>query len=312
MTNALTVSRSKSPVINFDPSKLDYDAYEAALEREGAVKGGIFAGTEIAFKQGVFVVGYGTDKEELASLRLVVNFPYATKTWRKFNGKYMEYGAAAMIAANETLPDREEMGDNDKSEWPLGKFGSTKGQPEDPWKECLVLMARTKKGELFYFTADTISKRIAFSGLLKDIILEARRKPGMLPLVEFTAGKAENKDGEKFDVMKTAIVGWEKATKDDDPSNLFGGGDDAAIQEEDDDAPKKLAGPKATPRKAKKSVVEDDEPEIDEDEEAEVDAEGEFDDEDEDEEEVKPTKKAAKAAPKAASRTGKKRAGRFD
>lgn len=328
---ALTVTRSKTPVINFDPRNLNYDLYRETVERSEGARGGMFKGTEITFKQGEYVVGYGNDAEVVDELKLVVNFPYAMRAWRKLaKGVKPEYAAVAMIGEGQMLPPRADLGDMDKADWPQSTKGKNKGEPMDPWSELLVLMCRTKKGaELFHFTASTVSSRIAVGQLLIDIVTDAPRQHGKLPVVVFGTSKAENKNGERFDVPTFEIVEWVKATDADYPDDLT-----APVEDDQDDEETKalLPKPKATARKAKKPVVEDDEDdEADEEEVAPAPAraskkrkaapapvvEDDEDDEDDDaddaeDEEEEVVVKKPKAVAKAASRTGKKRTGRFD
>ena len=80
---------------------------------------------------------------------------------------------------------REELGDLDPSEWPIGPSG----QPEDPWKhqQCLVLQ-HTDTNEMYTFATTSDTGRRAVGNLLRHFKRMQRINANELPVIRLGAG----------------------------------------------------------------------------------------------------------------------------
>ena len=91
-------------------------------------------------------------------------------------------------------PAREELGDDDPTQWPVSKFD---GEPGDPWKESVfVPLEDSTTGELF--TLQIVSKPrsaaiYAVDGLLRHCHMLMRRSPDMCPVIKLKMSQYESK-----------------------------------------------------------------------------------------------------------------------
>ena len=92
----------------------------------------------------------------------------------------------------QTHPYREDMGDLDQAEWPIGIGGT----PSDPHKDTrYVYLINLRSGKTYTFITDTIGGRQAV-GELKDAIGIVRQaRPGALPVVQLATGSMKSRYG---------------------------------------------------------------------------------------------------------------------
>jgi hypothetical protein len=98
------------------------------------------------------------------------------------NGKPAQH---KITHTGETHPWRDDLGDDDKTEWELG-IG---GQPKDPWRDTrYVYLVDLRTGKTYTLVSDTTGMRQAV-GELKDAIATVRlARPGALPVVQLATG----------------------------------------------------------------------------------------------------------------------------
>lgn len=236
MSNELTVTKGDRPIAR--GGKINYalltevaNAYkeqQAQYDDRPAVPG-----TLLLFKQGEWLIE-GDERKRLATgTGFIVDFANLTFAWRKFkdvtdkNGKpvlnhkgnpkrYPEHAAVAYPFAGEVLPDRDTLGDLDKSLW--GKY---QGRPEDPWSMvvCVPMYlddeGHKRDGELFRFEASGISAVNRVKRLMAQFATEARmQEPNSFPVIEIDYESAERKteDGEvqrwKVPVLDIVDAEW--------------------------------------------------------------------------------------------------------
>ena len=253
MSMELTVVKQGSPVAAIDLANLNFDIAQKWLDTQGGSRA--FAGEQIAFngQDGVYKIGFGAKAQELDEVELVVNFPHVMDCWQEWAGTAPTYPFIAQPFAGQALPRRDSLGDLDQSLWADDKFkkdSDGKKAKRDPWQQVMVLVARTPKGRLFHFMASTISTKMALTQLLRDAVVEAKRKPGQLPVVNFSSKKIKSDDG-NYHVIDFKITGWVKAEASDNPAGGMLVSTDEAPEADDTEA-KTVAKPrvKAEPKPA--------------------------------------------------------------
>jgi hypothetical protein len=125
-------------------------------------------------------------------------------SWKKFNAD----GEPPVVHGGPLydgyiLPRREELGDTDEKEWPIGLDGF----PADPWKHFIeIVLQRQDTAETFLFATSSKTGRKAVSQLLKH----CQRSPhGSIPLVQLHTGSFKHRDPRIGQVRRPnfAVVG---------------------------------------------------------------------------------------------------------
>jgi hypothetical protein len=92
------------------------------------------------------------------------------------------------------LPEREELGDTDKADWPAG----LDGQPKDPWQNTRFLyLVDPISAEAFTFSTSSWGGRGAVIDLADQIQRVRHSKPSAVPVVELRAQAMQTKFGKK-------------------------------------------------------------------------------------------------------------------
>jgi hypothetical protein len=120
------------------------------------------------------------------------------------NGKPVEY---RMREPGRRLPDREELGYDDQSEWEAGPSG----EPQDPWRNTrLVYLVDPKTAEAYTFSTSSWGGRGAVTDLGDQITRMRTVHADAVPIVELRAAEMPTKYGRKSKpVFK--IVAWRTA-----------------------------------------------------------------------------------------------------
>jgi len=102
------------------------------------------------------------------------------------------------------LPERDELGDLDKTEWELGPDG----QPKDPWQNTrFVYLVDPISAEAYTFVTASWGGRQAVNDLADQIQRVRYRNPGASPLVELHAEPWMTKFGRKSKPF-FKVIGW--------------------------------------------------------------------------------------------------------
>ena len=122
--------------------------------------------------------------------------------WVKwYGGKPVEY---LMREPGKRLPERDELGDLDKTKWELGPDG----QPKDPWQNTrFVYLVDPTSAEAYTFVTASWGGRQAVNDLAEQIQRVRYRNPGASPLVELHAEPWMTKFGRKSKPF-FKVVGW--------------------------------------------------------------------------------------------------------
>ena len=110
----------------------------------------------------------------------------------------------------QTHPWREDLGDDDKTEWELGVGES----PKDPWRDTrYVYLVNLRSGKTLTFVTDTVGGRQAV-GELKDAIMTVRQaQPHALPVVQLATTTMPTKYGGVRPRPSFEIVDWRSGTR---------------------------------------------------------------------------------------------------
>jgi hypothetical protein len=123
-------------------------------------------------------------------------------TWTKFiNSKRVAQKVYRTIDG-EMAPEREELGDNDESEWP-----TRNSRPKDPWSRAVYLPMKDSAGEIVAFKA-TGGSAIGEIGELVGMYGSTDRH-GKFPVVELQTRNFESQHGSVIYVPVFRLVSWE-------------------------------------------------------------------------------------------------------
>jgi hypothetical protein len=112
--------------------------------------------------------------------------------WQKWEN--LKPTAHILREPDKQLPERDELDDNDESEWETGPDG----QPKDPWSSTrLVYLLDPETAEMFTFSTSSWGGRSAVSELGDQIMRMRCGKPNAVPLVELCASPMITKFGRK-------------------------------------------------------------------------------------------------------------------
>ena len=116
-----------------------------------------------------------------------------------------ETETTVLIADGKPIPQREDLGDDDRNEWETDPNGT----PQDPWQVINTLpMKDPETGQDFVFTTGSRGGIGAIGKLSKKYGPERHRQAGKLPVIEIGSGSYHhNTYGDvKYPTFK--IVGW--------------------------------------------------------------------------------------------------------
>jgi hypothetical protein len=164
------------------PSDDGWDA-AAAENAERVIKG-----TLLKFADWNWTKGKDTELEKGISFAALSTAAGWVKWWE---GKPIQY---KMREPGRSLPEREELGDLDQSEWEVGPNGELK----DPWQNTrFVYLVDPKTAEAYTFATATWGGRQAVNDLAEQIQRMRYGRPGAVPLVELDAAPMQTKFGRK-------------------------------------------------------------------------------------------------------------------
>jgi len=129
-------------------------------------------------------------------------------------GRPVEY---LMRQPGKKLPDRSELGDDDKRDWEAGPDG----KPKDPWQNTrFMYFVDPTTGEEYTFSTSTWGGRGAVSDLADQIQRARNTSPGVVPLVELRAAPMLTRFGKKSRPF-FKVIDWRRNDEINDKP-LFG------------------------------------------------------------------------------------------
>jgi hypothetical protein len=165
---------------------------DEALDRHLAKWGGS-GGRMFGFNGSTGIFRTLDDNTEIPSGTKFIAFLHETRRgFIKFNGEGVPPDVQ-MVRIDEDVEDieRDPLGENDRSKWPLGMDG----QPADPWKEQIVIpMARDDAGrELYLYVSRGIVAMNSAGDLLGRWRWHPNRAAGLIPVVIIESGTYPSK-----------------------------------------------------------------------------------------------------------------------
>ncbi len=189
----LAKTETQVPATQGDP----YTAYGRAV------------GTDTPFLK--FIKGqfkYGVDDEVLPlRTRLVPHMSELRAGFIKWKDGAPEDEVMVRIAEGKPIPQREDLGDDDRNAWET----DPNGMPLDPWKEVNTLpMKDPETGQEFIFTTGSRGGIGAIGKLATKYGRQRDKQAGKLPVIEIGSDSYFHKKRSiNVDFPTLKIVGWE-------------------------------------------------------------------------------------------------------
>ncbi len=187
----LAKTETQLPATQGDP----YAAYGAAV------------GTDTPFLK--FVKGqfkYGVDDEVLPlGTRLVSHMAELKAGYIKWKDGVPETETMVRIADGKPIPQREDLGDDDRNDWETDPNGT----PQDPWQICNTLpMKDPETGQEFIFTTGSRGGIGAIGKLASGYGRARYKQADKLPVIEIGADSYRHKTYGDVSYPTFKIVEW--------------------------------------------------------------------------------------------------------
>jgi hypothetical protein len=162
----------------------------------------------IKFAKGRYYIG---DDEIALAREYIAHTNQWMRGWVKFeDGKPTEKRIGKVVAGFE-VPERNELGDTDESEWPRDE----KGGPKDPWsRQSYPPLEDTETGEIVVFVSGSYGGRGAIGNLCDAA---AQNYKNGLPRIRLGASSYRHKTYGRIETPDFPIVGWTGATEKPPP-----------------------------------------------------------------------------------------------
>jgi hypothetical protein len=168
----------------------------------------------LKFVKGKYKIG---DDEVPLGTQYVVHAPQLVFCWIKFVDSKVADRRMGLAAAGFVPLKREELSDNDQSEWAI-----VDGQPKDPWSfQHLLPFENLESGELLIFTTSSIGGKIATDEVVREYARRLKRKGSRaLPIVRLSSKDMPSKRFGDVPRPYFEVTGWEDAPAGDAKLNL--------------------------------------------------------------------------------------------
>ena len=125
-------------------------------------------------------------------------------SWVRFNDGEPPTRIGGLLYQDFVLPPREQLGDNNEADWPIG----LSGKPEDPFKhEQLLVLRRPVTLELATFSTMSKTGRRAVGTVLRHYNRRQASNPGAYPVVRLKPGSYQDRQYGKVLVPNFVVVG---------------------------------------------------------------------------------------------------------
>jgi hypothetical protein len=142
-------------------------------------------------KEGKFVLPTQGDLELPEGTELVCHWYAARAGRQRFNGKGQRPDMRIDLIFGGNPPKRDELGDNDPSQWPISDMT---GRPEDPWQEVMMVpLEHIDSGEIYIFQTGSVTGLRAVSNLLRQASRLAAKDADSLPVIKLRVGGFEHR-----------------------------------------------------------------------------------------------------------------------
>lgn len=163
----------------------------------------------LKFKKGDYVIG---DKTVPLGTEFIAHPEGWTKCWIKFEDNKVVERHLYCVARGEKPPEREDLDDQDKSNWREG----LDGKPQDPWlQQYLLPLENPTTGEIAVFASSSFGGRRAVGDLCSTWAKRERRGYHGQPQVQLQCGEMPTKKFGKVRCPEFKIVGWDDCAPGD-------------------------------------------------------------------------------------------------
>jgi hypothetical protein len=172
-----------------------------ALAKFAEEKGGGPGGPLLKFKKDEhFVLGAGKVPEGIEYIAFAQE---VREGWSKFVNKKLVEEKSGKPILGFVLPERDELGDLDKSHWPK----NDNGQPTDPWvKQTFLPLENVATGQLVIFVSGSHGGMSAIATLCGSAARNVRRGN---PRIRLRVGSYKHPKFGRVQVPEFTVVGWE-------------------------------------------------------------------------------------------------------
>jgi hypothetical protein len=196
----------------------------------------MWVGELLKYVKGSFEVGKEEDVLEIGT-KMVAIVPSMLNGWICWeDGKPVGH-EMGLVVSGFRLPKREDLGDNEKTEWEKDEGG----HPKDPWQRNALMVMIDQEENIYTFSTGSKGGLSALGELVAAYCKHARMNPTQVPLIELGTSSYKHTDFGKVHTPVFKVVGWEEQAKF--MALLNGGGE----KEEEPKAKRISAKAKATP-----------------------------------------------------------------
>jgi hypothetical protein len=162
-------------------------------------------GTLLKFSKGKYFIG----DDEVTGQERIAHVPAAVYGFVKFwDGKPVAQ-RIGRIADGFQLPDRDDLGDNDKKEWQRDSTGKEK----DPWsKQYYVPMEDIDSGEITTFVTGSDGGEKALGKLFDAFARNVRNGQNGLPVIKLLSGSYRHREFGRIETPDFQVVSWDGGT----------------------------------------------------------------------------------------------------
>jgi len=159
----------------------------------------------LKFKKGKFFV---MDDEVALGTEFICHASQLTIGWVKFVNNKVADRKMGRAAERFAPPERDELGDMDKSEWEYRD-----GEAVDPWTfQHLLPLEHTETGEVYVFTTSSIGGRIATEQVVQAYAKRLRHTGSRsLPTIRLVVTEMKSKKYGDVPRPHFEVIGWEGA-----------------------------------------------------------------------------------------------------
>ena len=160
----------------------------------------------LKFKKGKF---FAMDNEVALGTEFLCHASQLVIGWIKFVNNKVADRKMGRAAEGFVPPKREELGDNDQSQWER----DDRGAPKDPWTfQHLMPFENLETGELMIFTTSSIGGQIATQNLVREYAQRVKRKGSRaLPIIKLDVAQMRTKSFGDVARPHFEVTGWEDA-----------------------------------------------------------------------------------------------------
>lgn len=156
----------------------------------------------LKFKKGQYVIG---DENVPLGTEYIAHPEGWTKSWIKFEENKVVERRLYCIARGEKPPEREDLDDQDKSDWTKG----LDGKPQDPWQpQSLLPLENPMSGEIVVFASSSFGGKRAVADLCSAWAKREQRGYRGQPLVQLQSVEMPTKKFGKVQRPEFKITGW--------------------------------------------------------------------------------------------------------